>query len=32
MQRFGKAIDEIRSSEAKRLQRDGYEPVLKRSR
>jgi transposase len=32
MQKFGKAIDEIRAAEAKRLQRDGYEPVLKRSR
>jgi transposase len=32
MQKFGKAIDEIRAEEAKRLQRDGYEPVLKRSR
>ena len=32
MQQFGKAIDEIRSEEARRLKRDGYEPVLKRSR
>jgi transposase len=32
MQKFGKAIDEIGAEEAKRLQRDGYEPVLKRSR
>ena len=32
MQRFGKALDEIRAAEAKRLERDGYEPVLKRSR
>jgi transposase len=32
MQKFGKALDEIRAEEAKRLQRDGYEPVLKRSR
>jgi transposase len=32
MQKFGKAIDEIRAEESKRLQRDGYEPVLKRSR
>ena len=32
MQKFGKAIDEIRAEEAKRLERDGYEPVLKRSR
>ena len=26
-----KAMDEIRAEEAKRLERDGYEPVLKRS-
>jgi transposase len=32
MQKFGKALDEIRAEEAKRLVRDGYEPVLKRSR
>jgi transposase len=32
MQQFGKAIDAIRAEEAKRLGRDGYEPVLKRSR
>ena len=32
MQKFGKAIDEIRAEEAKRLKRDGYEPVLKCSR
>jgi transposase len=32
MQKFGKALDEIRAEEAKRLERDGYEPVLKRSR
>ena len=32
MQKFGKALDEIRAEEAKRLKRDGYEPVLKRSR
>src|SRR5512132_3110968 len=32
MQQFGKALDEIRAAEAKRLERDGYEPVLKRSR
>jgi transposase len=32
MQKFSKAIDEIRAEEAKRLERDGYEPVLKRSR
>jgi transposase len=32
MQKFGKALDEVRAEESKRLQRDGYEPVLKRSR
>ena len=32
MQKFGKALDEVRAEEAKRLRRDGYEPVLKRSR
>jgi transposase len=32
MQKFGRALDEIRAEEAKRLKRDGYEPVLKRSR
>ena len=32
MQKFGKALDEIRAEESKRLKRDGYEPVLKRSR
>jgi transposase len=32
MQKFGKALDEIRAEESKRLQRDGYEPILKRSR
>src|SRR3954453_6539552 len=32
MQKFGKALDEIRAAEVKRLKRDGYEPVLKRSR
>ena len=32
MQKFGKALDEIRAEESKRLQRDGYEPVLKKSR
>ena len=32
MQKFGKALDEIRAEESKRLRRDGYEPVLKRSR
>jgi transposase len=32
MQMFSKALDEVRADEAKRLVRDGYEPVLKRSR
>jgi transposase len=32
MQQFGKALDEIRAEESKELQRDGFEPVLKRSR
>jgi transposase len=32
MKQFAKALDEIRAEEAKRLRRDGYEPVLKESR
>ncbi len=32
MKQFGKALDEIRAGETKRLKRDGYEPVLKESR
>jgi transposase len=32
MKLFGKALDEIRASEARRLEQDGYEPVLKQSR
>jgi transposase len=32
MQLFGKALDEVRAEEAKRLVRDGYEPVLRQSR
>jgi len=32
MSKMNKAIDEVRAAEAKRLQRDGYEPVLKHSR
>ena len=32
MQMFGKALDEIRAEESKRLVRDGFEPVLKKSR
>ena len=32
MQKFGKALDDIRAEEAKQLKRDGYEQVLKHSR
>ena len=32
MQKMNKAIDEVRAAEAKQLQADGYEPVLKRAR
>jgi len=32
MTKMNKAIDEVRAAEAKRLERDGYEPVLKHSR
>jgi len=32
MQHFGKAIDEVRAEEAKRMKQDGYEPILKRTR
>jgi transposase len=32
MQQFGKALDAIRAEESKRMVRDGYEPVLKKSR
>ena len=32
MKQFGKALDEIRAEETKRLKRDGYEPVLSKSR
>lgn len=32
MQHFGKAIDKVRAAEAKKLERDGYEPALKKSR
>lgn len=32
MQKFGKALDEIRAEESKQLKRDGYEPVLTKSR
>lgn len=30
--RLSKAIDEVRAAEAKRMARDGYEPILKRTR
>jgi transposase len=32
MSKMNKGIDEVRAAEAKRLERDGYEPVLKHSR
>jgi transposase len=32
MSKMNKAIDEVRAAEVKRLERDGYEPVLKHSR
>ena len=32
MQAMNKAIDEVRAEEARRLRRDGYEPVLKHAR
>jgi transposase len=32
MAKMNKAIDQVRAGEAKRLERDGYEPVLKHSR
>jgi transposase len=32
MKQLGKAIDDVRAAEAKRLRHDGYEPVLKHSR
>ena len=32
MAHLSKAIDEVRAGEARKLRRDGYEPVLKRSR
>lgn len=32
MQMFGKALDEIRAEESKRLERDGFQAVLKKSR
>ena len=32
MKKMGEAIDEVRRGEARRLEKDGYEPVLKHSR
>jgi transposase len=32
MKKMGEAIDEVRRGEARRLEQDGYEPVLKKSR
>ncbi len=32
MQHFSKAIDKVRAAEAKQLESDGYEPILKKSR
>ena len=32
MARLNKALDEVRAAEARRLERDGYEPILKHSR
>jgi transposase len=32
MAKMNKAIDKVRASEARRMERDGYEPVLKHSR
>jgi len=32
MSRFSKALDEVRAEEARRLKKEGYEPVLKHSR
>jgi transposase len=32
MKQLGQALDDIRAAEARRLKRDGYEPVLKHSR
>lgn len=32
MKQLGEAVDEVRAGEARRLKRDGYEPVLKHSR
>jgi transposase len=32
MQKFGKALDQIRALEVRQLKEDGYEPVLKRTR
>lgn len=32
MQRLGKAIDQVRAGEARRMKADGYEPILKHAR
>jgi len=32
MQQLGRAVDEVRAAEAKRLKTDGYEPILRHSR
>ena len=32
MKQLGEALDDVRAAEVKRLRKDGYEPVLKRSR
>lgn len=32
MQKFGKALDEVRAAEHRQLTQDGYEPILKHSR
>jgi transposase len=32
MKQLGQAVDEVRAAEARRMKRDGYEPVLKHSR
>ena len=32
MQHFNKAIDKVRAAEAKKLEREGYEPILKKCR
>ncbi len=32
MKKMNEAIDEVRRSEARRMEEDGYEPILKHSR